>query len=534
MQVILKDNVFDLILQDAGDRDFWSHISENFYFKNPLIDFYKQMQVMKGWEMPRIPRQVAMFYYNDNNCPCNIPYGFWPLVAEALKTFPNSIEIKKQYEDPWRDFKFYPLSRDIDMGRDYEFLRDYQAEVGNELLQYRRAMVKAMTGAGKTIALCPVVDKLKLQTLILCHKKTLVSQWAKTFQNFFSKKVTTVMESKISKGDPTIVISTFQSLLKPLHRKEKTILHGQRSTAPVYLTEPRNMQYAIKEKKLKELSEKGIDLSITEALIVDEAHVAPAFSYFNLINSIKPVYLYGCTATPYREDGRTYYLTALFTDRIIEVPFEKVEEHLCIPELIRVNVDQYLDPDVIDDCEDLYGADYIKRLCEDPLRFMSVIRTLIEFVSFDKTALVICGNNMWLVEQVMIALEREGVPAATIIGDDKEKRRQEVIKATLARENRVIVSTTAIDEGVDIPVLDGIFLAVPFDRTIKLIQRVGRIARKAIGKDKSYIFDFVDKKISKARKKWANRVRSYRLEFGINGFQTLEYPFDHDDLAKLL
>ena len=56
----------------------------------------------------------------------------------------------------------------------------------------------------------------------------------------------------------------------------------------------------LKQEKIEDLKKKDFDLNSLEDLlvIVDEAHVAPAFCYYNIISALHPTILYGCTATP--------------------------------------------------------------------------------------------------------------------------------------------------------------------------------------------------------------------------------------------
>ena len=86
----------------------------------------------------------------------------------------------------------------------------------------------------------------------------------------------------------------------------------------------------------------------------------------------------------------------------------------------------------------------------------------------------------------------DGMPQVhVLIGKVKGKEREE-IKARIASADSSITFATVAKEGMDIPVLDRIYLPFPVKNAAKVQQWIGRGTRIAEGKDDIIIFDFFD------------------------------------------
>ena len=62
----------------------------------------------------------------------------------------------------------------------------------------------------------------------------------------------------------------------------------------------------------------------------------------------------------------------------------------------------------------------------------------------------------------------------------------------LKRGELAIIASTIFDEGVDIPEVGSLILAVGGKSTIKTLQRVGRALRPKKGENEVEIYDFID------------------------------------------
>jgi superfamily II DNA or RNA helicase len=161
-------------------------------------------------------------------------------------------------------------------------LRQGQQDVKDEaisILNSQKTCILALcTGYGKSSLSVYLATKIKLQTLILCHRLILVEQWKSTIERFVPGATVQILKSK------TKVIQD----------------------SDFYIVNAQNLSKIGREKV------KGCGL-----VIVDEIHT---FCTKNLIESLfycHPRYLLGLSATPYRSDGMDKLLDVYFGDRKI-------------------------------------------------------------------------------------------------------------------------------------------------------------------------------------------------------------------------
>jgi superfamily II DNA or RNA helicase len=161
-------------------------------------------------------------------------------------------------------------------------LRKGQKEVKDEainILNSQKTCILALcTGYGKSSLSVYLATKIKLKTLVLCHRIILVEQWKSTIERFAPDASVQILKSK-TKVDPD---------------------------ADFYIVNAQNLSKIGRDK----VSDCGL-------VIVDEIHT---FCTKNLIESLfycHPRYLLGLSATPYRSDGMDKLLEVYFGDKKI-------------------------------------------------------------------------------------------------------------------------------------------------------------------------------------------------------------------------
>lgn len=152
-------------------------------------------------------------------------------------------------------------------------LRDYQQDCVEALAKEQKAYISAPTGAGKTIIMAGIIDKIKEPTLVIVPSVMLAEQakdaFEKSFGNTYSMSIINAFTKDKQKAlEDDIVIATWQSLAK-------------------------------------------MDLSNTKHKItlVDECHRAGADVLNDLIKDLGEKFnnmrIYGLSATPYRTQQNT-------------------------------------------------------------------------------------------------------------------------------------------------------------------------------------------------------------------------------------
>ena len=550
ISLIIHHNHFTLLSQErtSGDITNLAAIARAvLIYKNPLIFDAEKMANIKGWAVPKyLPRLMLMavplkLSLDDASGYTQIPMGLLLKVQEY--TALNNIQIS--VTDTTQRFVGASKEEKALFGKDYipiPSLREYQNEIVSKLASVRRAQAVSMTGSGKTIMMAALIKHFGIPTIILCHRVLLIHQWEAAIKSIIGENPHKLYGGKVYQGDEKtkIVIASFRSIGENAPESEKAIL-SRRVQDPIThltMTSLPASEDMLKENKLEMLSKVGMDIRAinTSMVIVDEAHVAPAFNYYNIASSLSPSLLYGCTATPDRKDGRTMFAEAIFTDRKFLTDYEDVKDYLTPLKYITVLTPGYFDNSVVDKIggeSAMLDSEFLKILTSDPIRMCGIIEIIKALYALGKTAAIVCANNLWLVDILADAMTDLKIPFGIITGSIKQDDRVSIIKRTIDRTNNIIIATTTMDEGIDIPNLDAILFPVPFTSKTVSIQRAGRVARKCAGKNVGMVIDFRDPLVAKAEIAFFSRRRHIVSTFGVTRFTTIK-PLNQIDIKKEL
>lgn len=522
MRLILHATHFDLVSKEKNAAI--TNVARSvLYVKNPLLHDAELLSKIKGWNVPTyLPSFLLLAQPATGKQQygyTHIPLGLLPAVRKALLTQPQKVAVIDVSPENNRVSDSSLLQKTYTPDPK---LRSYQSEVIEQVKCYKRGQIISMTGSGKTIIMSGLIQHFELPTVVLCHRRMLISQWSRAIEFLTGKKPFTLVEGKVTKGNCQILIASMQSIGGYAAQSEKRLLakkiHDPLTGLRVACM-PAAGECVLKQNRLADLKKAGFDLVAIERLlvVVDESHVAPAFGYYNIINSLKPTLIYGCTATPDRKDGRTSYSHAIFTDRLIEADKEEVRRHLVPLQYITVSVTDLFSTEnleLLTNPESHLDAEFVKLLAAD-FRRMAILVTAIKQLAYhDYTQVVVCGNNLWLVEALSESLEDSGISFNIITGSTKDADRTRIIDEISSKQTKVLLATTTIDVGVDITTLDAIVFPIPFSGSTTAIQRAGRIVRKAPGKRKGVIVDFKDELVPRAVVAYYRRRRHILKTFG--------------------
>ena len=92
------------------------------------------------------------------------------------------------------------------------------------------------------------------------------------------------------------------------------------------------------------------------------------------------------------------------------------------------------------------------------------------------------------------------------------KARRETLEAVRNGKAHVLVASNIADEGLDLPRLDTLIVALPFRAKGRAIQRIGRIMRPSPGKDLPVVVDLLDSKVSILRHQAKRRYLEAYME----------------------
>jgi superfamily II DNA or RNA helicase len=409
-----------------------------------------------------------IYFYEDHPDSLDMPVGFVPELLEFLPLQPKDLVDGRFKGPPIVDWKF--------KGK----LLPYQENPVTTMMDKTIGVVQAPTGSGKTVMIVAYVIRRKQPTLVMVNTIELANQMIKNFVKFTNKKEDDIgfIGSGIWKvrGVTITILQTMARLSK---------------------TEFRFLNNSFGQ------------------VIVDEVHIIPAVTFYNVITKLDAKYKFGLSATPQRDDGLTNVIHWATGPKICELSLKDVKDRIIIPTIRTVNTEYYFPlwnsdeyaamiDDLIDDGQ--RNKLILETIDEYKGKQMIVLTTRVKHATFLANQLNKRGHKAeYLVSRL---------PHPTKKGKFKampKKQRAAVIDNLNSNKTKIVVSTFSLfSTGIDILGLEVLFLAGPTRSEIKLKQSIGRIMRKASIKKTPEIVDFRDMCIDLLKRQAYARNKIYK------------------------
>ena len=339
--------------------------------------------------------------------------------------------------------------------------REYQESMINMALEKRMALIKAPTGAGKTIILAGILKALEDKTgLIFFTQKGLLLQTYEFLKNLG-------FDVGVAFGDGVdlkpITLCTVQSVHK--------------------------------------IIDSHLDQS--EFIIFDEVHeFAKGKIATKVVKSFpNAVYRFGMSATMPKEKMAKLNLVAYLGDIISEVDVEKlVDEGFLTPPVVTfLDLPEYKDHSLLDSS---YSDIYEKHVVHSDIRNGKIKKICDDIPS---------GRVLILVKNLKhLEILRDMIPGSqTLEGKDDLSLRSERIEEFKGDKRSVLIGTKILQTGIDIPEITHLINARGLKSEIATLQALGRALRIHESKSKVYIYDFNDQ-VPYLKEHAAARKRAYK------------------------
>lgn len=341
-------------------------------------------------------------------------------------------------------------------------LRPYQNKIAKKVAAAyecgeKRAFYIVATGLGKTVIAATIAHELWergcRRILVLCHAIDLALQLEQGFW------------PQIKKSVPT---SVFFDGLPP--RNTEGICFGLYQSLYGYLP--------------------GIEPDQFDVIIVDEAHHALAHGFRTCLEHLKPKFLIGMTATPWRGDGQS--LSSVFGEAIEKV---SLVDGMSMGYLSKVDYRILCDNVDWNNMENMSQKrfsikDLNKRLFL-PQRDEAVISEIQRVIKdIPNPRIAIFSPSIEHSNRFADMLSAAGIPCAALSRVDKAERRRRLLAFT-SGTYEAITAVDVMNEGIDIPDVNIlVFLRATHSRRI-FVQQLGRGLRLSQGKEKVIVLDFV-------------------------------------------
>lgn len=360
-------------------------------------------------------------------------------------------------------------------------LRDYQETAQRAAVAGKNGIVVMPCGSGKTETALSTIAELGQRTLWITHTIDLLhqsEQRARDRLGLMGAEIGEITDGRATIGSH-ITFATVQTLAK---WKD---IEKHKYTWPV--------------------------------IIVDEAHRAFVSAkgmgmFERCLGSLAARHKIGLTATAHRSDGLIGGMFALIGDTLCEVSRDAVSDKT-VPVQIAFRSTNY---DYSDDVLDADGTIIFSKLVED----IALDAERNEQIAADMRQNT-DHKNLVLSDRIFhLNMLRDLLPpearAAIVDGKTPAKKREAAMTAMRNGELDYLFATYQLArEGLDLPRLDRLYMALPKKDYAVVVQSVGRIARQFDGKSDAIVYDYVDP-VGMCKKMYRERQKHYRA----CGYQT--------------
>lgn len=384
-------------------------------------------------------------------------------------------------------------------------LRDYQKRIIDSAVKKGRGIIKAATGAGKTIISAAIIAELDVvPAVFLVTSRDLMHQARKELSSVILENGKSANVGAIGGGvfEPAdITIMTVQTAVRALGGAYKKY-DEEEDVEDDYSFDDRKKETIIKL------------IKTCKVMISDEVQHWSAEMCQIVSNSMDEArYRFGVSATPWRDQG---------DDILIDGCFGKPVAEVSASELIRSNVlvrpSIYFIP-LSSNIGGSYQDVYKKCIVQNDQRNHVVTSMAEQLYKANRKILILVR----IIEHGKI-LEKMIPNSVFISGGTDKKKRDSILEKMKAGYPGIVIASTIFDEGIDARPLDALILAGAGKSPTRALQRIGRVIRSNSGKKDAIVIDFFDDvKYLRAHSK--RREKLYRSE---PEFQVIKIGKDTD------
>jgi superfamily II DNA or RNA helicase len=307
--------------------------------------------------------------------------------------------------------------------------KSIEGEAISSLNKTGSSLVAVYTGCGKTVCAIKMATKMRMKTLVICHRIVLINQWKRSIEKFCPDATIQILDSTCAMGECDFYIVNATNVPK----------------------RPRGF-----------FRDMGV-------VIVDECHLIMAEGLSKSMLHLTPRYVLGLSATPYRPDGLNVLLDLYFGKR-------KIERKLWHKHKVWKIMSGFTPQVELAKNGKINWSVIINSQAEDEQRNEMIIR-LIQY--YPERCFLVLTKRVAQARYLVSRLQQVGEDVTSLIGKQQ----------TYDKDSRILVGTNSkAGVGFDHPRLDSLILAADLEQYF--IQYLGRIFRR---KDvEPLIFDIVD------------------------------------------
>ena len=355
-------------------------------------------------------------------------------------------------------------------------LRDEQRRAVDALRVHDFGVLAATTAFGKTVVAAALIAERGCSTLILVHRRELLSQWTERLKQFLSlaKEDLGVIGGGKRKPSGRIDVAVIQSLVRKGEVSDLVAGYGQ--------------------------------------LIVDECHHLSARSFEQVVRRSKARFVLGLSATVARKDGHQPIVFMQCGPVRYRVDAKAQAELRGFNHRVQVRGTDFQLPTQLQGQERVPMPELYAALAADEVRNTLIFDDVLAALEAGRCPLVLTERRDHL-EVLRVRFEKFAKNVVVLRGGmgNRERRAAEEALRVPEPEERLVLSTGRfLGEGFDDSRLDTLFLVSPISWKGTLAQYVGRLHREHQGKGEVRVYDYVDANVPVLLRMAAKRRAGYK------------------------
>ena len=316
---------------------------------------------------------------------------------------------------------------------------------------YRRGLVVLATGLGKTwLAAFDAQQMGARRVLFVAHREEILNQAAETFLRIRPRARVGFFMGQMRDTQVDILCASVQTLGRVAHLSRFA---------------PEHFDY----------------------IVVDEFHHAAAPTYRQLLKHFAPQFLIGLTATPDRTDQSD--ILSMCDDNLVYTCnlFAGVTGGLLVPFHYFGIWDESVNYKEISWRNGRFDPEQLANKLATLARARHALKQWRDKAQLRTLAFCVSVRHAeYMAEQ----FRKDGIAAAAVYSGSEMSRGDALAQLSDGRL-QVVFSVDLFSEGVDLPLIDTVLMLRPTESKILFLQQLGRGLRKAEGKEKLVVLDFI-------------------------------------------
>jgi superfamily II DNA or RNA helicase len=354
-------------------------------------------------------------------------------------------------------------------------LREDQAAAFSALARHDFGVLAATTAFGKTVVAAAMIAHRRCSTLVLVHRRELLTQWIERLKTFVSVEAGDIGMIGGGRRKPTgrIDVALIQSLVRKGEVSDLVAGYGQ--------------------------------------LIVDECHHLSAASFELVARRSKARYVLGLSATVARKDGHHPIIFMQCGPVRHRVDAKSQAAQRGIEHRVRLRETGFqLPPGMTRDrlsIPAIYAA-----LAQDESRNTLIFDDVLTTLEAGRSPIVLTErrDHLETLRCRFKSFARNLVVLRGGMGTAERRAAEAALQSSSGEERLVLATGRYLGEGFDDPRLDTLFLTMPISWKGTLAQYVGRLHRDHQGKSEVIVYDYADMAVPVLARMAAKRQTGYR------------------------